>query len=163
MAGRRRRQEAATSYGATDELGIDAVNDRVHVHDLHATILHLMGIDHEKLTFRYSGRDFRLTDVHGNTAAAPDPPTGSLRVRTTTARAGWRGAASPTDLHVDLGGRARPPAHRSRLCIAVKCHPSVLGVGAGRCWKPAWQGPAHWTPGTLAEQVGWLAACRCGL
>ena len=41
-------------------------NKRVHVHDLHATILHLMGIDHEKLTFRYSGRDFRLTDVHGN-------------------------------------------------------------------------------------------------
>src|SRR5262249_5304077 len=52
-------------HGATDELGIDAVADRVHVHDLHATILHLMGIDHEKLTFRYSGRDFRLTDVHG--------------------------------------------------------------------------------------------------
>jgi hypothetical protein len=52
-------------HGATDELGIDAVTDRVHVHDLHATILHLLGIDHEKLTFRYSGRDFRLTDVHG--------------------------------------------------------------------------------------------------
>jgi Protein of unknown function (DUF1501) len=52
-------------HGATDELGMDAVKDRVHVHDLHATILHLMGIDHEKLTFRYSGRDFRLTDVHG--------------------------------------------------------------------------------------------------
>jgi hypothetical protein len=52
-------------YGATDELGIDAVENRVHVHDLHATILHLMGIDHERLTFRYSGRDFRLTDVHG--------------------------------------------------------------------------------------------------
>ena len=43
-----------------------AVENRVHVHDLHATILHLMGIDHEKLTFRYSGRDFRLTDVHGS-------------------------------------------------------------------------------------------------
>ena len=53
------------AYGATDELGIDAVQDRVHVHDLHATILHLMGLDHERLTFRYSGRDFRLTDVHG--------------------------------------------------------------------------------------------------
>ena len=52
-------------YGATDELGIDAVENRVHVHDLHATILHLMGIDHERLTYRYSGRDFRLTDVHG--------------------------------------------------------------------------------------------------
>jgi Protein of unknown function (DUF1501) len=53
-------------HGNTDELGMDAVKDRVHVHDLHATILHLMGIDHEKLTFRYSGRDFRLTDVHGS-------------------------------------------------------------------------------------------------
>ncbi len=52
-------------YGATDELGMDAVEKRVHVHDLHATILHLLGIDHEKLTYRYSGRDFRLTDVHG--------------------------------------------------------------------------------------------------
>jgi hypothetical protein len=52
-------------YGATDDLGIDAVDGRVHVHDLHATVLHLMGIDHERLTFRYSGRDFRLTDVHG--------------------------------------------------------------------------------------------------
>jgi hypothetical protein len=52
-------------HGATDDLGIDAVDGRVHVHDLHATVLHLMGIDHEKLTFRYSGRDFRLTDVHG--------------------------------------------------------------------------------------------------
>ena len=54
------------TYGATDDLGIHAVADRVHVHDLHATILHLMGIDHKRLTFRYSGRDFRLTDVHGN-------------------------------------------------------------------------------------------------
>ena len=54
------------SYGATDEFGLTAVEDRVHVHDFHATILHLMGLDHEKLTYRYSGRDYRLTDVHGN-------------------------------------------------------------------------------------------------
>jgi hypothetical protein len=52
-------------HGATDELGFVAVQDKVHVHDLHATILHLLGIDHERLTFRYSGRDFRLTDVFG--------------------------------------------------------------------------------------------------
>ncbi|MGH7483508.1 MAG: DUF1501 domain-containing protein, partial [Longimicrobiales bacterium] len=52
-------------YGATDELGMNAVEDRVHVHDLHATILHLLGLDHERLTYRYSGRDYRLTDVHG--------------------------------------------------------------------------------------------------
>ena len=53
------------SYGETDEFGCSAVKDRVHVHDLHATILHLMGLDHERLTYRYSGRDYRLTDVHG--------------------------------------------------------------------------------------------------
>jgi hypothetical protein len=52
-------------YGATDELGMHAVENRVHVHDLHATILHLLGLDHTRLTYRYSGRDFRLTDVHG--------------------------------------------------------------------------------------------------
>lgn len=52
-------------YGATDEFGYHAVEDRMHIHDLHATILHLMGLNHEKLTFRYSGRDFRLTDVAG--------------------------------------------------------------------------------------------------
>ncbi|HUF61785.1 MAG TPA: DUF1501 domain-containing protein [Verrucomicrobiales bacterium] len=54
-----------TTHGASDELGMRAVDQPVHVHDLHATILHLLGLDHEKLTYRYSGRDFRLTDVHG--------------------------------------------------------------------------------------------------
>jgi hypothetical protein len=52
-------------HGATDEFGYQAVEKPVHVHDLHATLLHLLGFDHEKLTFRYAGRDFRLTDVHG--------------------------------------------------------------------------------------------------
>jgi hypothetical protein len=52
-------------HGATDEFGFQAVEDRVHVHDLHATILHLLGFDHERFTYRYAGRDFRLTDVHG--------------------------------------------------------------------------------------------------
>ncbi|MCA9179484.1 MAG: DUF1501 domain-containing protein, partial [Planctomycetales bacterium] len=54
------------SYGNTDELGYNAVEDVVHVHDLHATILHCLGIDHKRLTVRFQGRDFRLTDVHGN-------------------------------------------------------------------------------------------------
>jgi hypothetical protein len=54
------------SYGETDEFGHFAVQDKVHMHDLHATILHLLGLDHEKLTYRYDGRDFRLTDVHGH-------------------------------------------------------------------------------------------------
>jgi hypothetical protein len=53
------------AYGATDEFGFESVENVVHIHDLHATVLHLLGIDHERLTFRYSGRDFRLTDVHG--------------------------------------------------------------------------------------------------
>ena len=52
-------------HGATDEVGEFAVEKRMGVHDLHATILHLMGLDHKQLTYRYSGRDFRLTDVHG--------------------------------------------------------------------------------------------------
>jgi hypothetical protein len=53
------------SYGATDDFGYFAVSDKVHMHDLHATILHLLGLDHERLTYRYAGRDFRLTDVYG--------------------------------------------------------------------------------------------------
>ena len=54
------------SYGATDEHGYQAVEDKCHVHDWHATILHLLGLDHERLTYRYAGRNFRLTDVAGN-------------------------------------------------------------------------------------------------
>jgi len=52
-------------YGSSDELGISVGENRVHVHDFHATILHLLGLDHERLTFRHAGRDYRLTDVHG--------------------------------------------------------------------------------------------------
>jgi hypothetical protein len=58
--------KAGAIIGETDELGFNPVEDRAHVHDIHATILHLLGIDHKKLTFRFQGRDFRLTDVHGN-------------------------------------------------------------------------------------------------
>jgi hypothetical protein len=56
---------AGLVWGKTDDYGYYAVEDKVHVHDLHATILHLLGLDHKRLTFRYAGRDFRLTDVHG--------------------------------------------------------------------------------------------------
>jgi len=52
-------------YGKTDDYGYFAVENKVHLHDLHATLLHLMGLDHHRLTFPYAGRDFRLTDVHG--------------------------------------------------------------------------------------------------
>lgn len=57
--------KGGTVYGATDELGFKAVENRTSVHDLHATMLHLLGLDHTRLTYRYAGRDFRLTDVHG--------------------------------------------------------------------------------------------------
>jgi hypothetical protein len=57
--------KGGTAYGATDEFGFKAVEKPVHVHDLHATMLHLLGLDHTRLTFRHAGRDFRLTDVHG--------------------------------------------------------------------------------------------------
>ena len=56
------------AYGATDDFGFRAVENRMHVNDVHATILHLLGIDHERLTYRYAGRDFRLTDVGGRVA-----------------------------------------------------------------------------------------------
>lgn len=58
--------KGGTVYGATDEFGFKAVEDRVPVHDLHATMLHLLGLDHQRLTYRFAGRDFRLTDVAGN-------------------------------------------------------------------------------------------------
>jgi arylsulfatase A-like enzyme len=58
--------KGGTAYGATDEFGDRATLNRVHVHDLHATILALLGFDHQRLTYRYNGRDFRLTDNYGN-------------------------------------------------------------------------------------------------
>jgi hypothetical protein len=58
--------KGGTVYGQSDEFGYEVAQDKVHVHDLHATVLHLLGFDHEKLTYRYNGRDFRLTDVYGN-------------------------------------------------------------------------------------------------
>jgi protein SCO1/2 len=60
------------TYGETDEFGFNAVNDPMHVNDFHATLLHLLGLDHERLTFRYQGRDFRLTDHNGQTRTLKD-------------------------------------------------------------------------------------------
>ena len=56
------------SYGATDELGMHTVQNPAHIHDILATVLHLLGLDHERLTFHHSGRDYRLTDVFGKVA-----------------------------------------------------------------------------------------------
>ncbi|MGB0579147.1 MAG: DUF1501 domain-containing protein [Limisphaerales bacterium] len=60
--------KGGVTYGSTDEYGYEAVEDKMHIHDWHATILHLLGLNHEELTYNYAGRDFRLTDVHGNVA-----------------------------------------------------------------------------------------------
>ena len=57
--------KAGTAYGITDDYGYEAIDGKVSIHDWHATILYLLGLDHEKLTYRHAGRDFRLTDVHG--------------------------------------------------------------------------------------------------
>ena len=57
--------KAGSIHGATDDFGCNIVRDGVHVHDFHATMLHLLGVDHKKLTFRHEGRDYRLTDGHG--------------------------------------------------------------------------------------------------
>jgi hypothetical protein len=62
--------KGGTAYGQTDDLGATVADERTHVHDLHATILHLMGLDHERLTYRHAGRDYRLTDVHGSVIRA---------------------------------------------------------------------------------------------
>jgi arylsulfatase A-like enzyme len=57
--------KGGSNIGATDEYGYEAIDNKVHIHDWHATVLALLGLDHEKLTYRYAGRDFRLTDVSG--------------------------------------------------------------------------------------------------
>ena len=58
--------KGGTAYGSTDDFGFQSVDKKVHVHDLHATVLHLLGLEHTRLTYPYSGRQFRLTDVAGN-------------------------------------------------------------------------------------------------
>jgi hypothetical protein len=58
--------KAGYTHGASDEFGFNAVEDKVHVHDFQATVLHLLGFDHERLTARFQGRDYRLTDIHGH-------------------------------------------------------------------------------------------------
>jgi hypothetical protein len=60
--------KAGFSFGETDEFGHEAIAGKTHMHDLHATLLHLLGLDHEQLTYRYAGRNFRLTDVEGRVA-----------------------------------------------------------------------------------------------
>lgn len=93
------------SHGSTDEFGFNVAADPVHVHDLNATVLHLLGLDHERLTFKYQGRDFRLTDVHGKI------------VKPLSAQALAGAAAVPifeTLLTLILAKRVRPPTPNSQ-------------------------------------------------
>ena len=63
---RRTGSESCSTFSESDDIGATVAENPVHVHDFHATLLHLMGLDHERLTYRHAGRDFRLTDVYGN-------------------------------------------------------------------------------------------------
>ena len=74
--------KGGTIYGATDDYGYHAVEDKVEVHDLHATMLHLLGMDHKRLTYRFGGRDMRLTDVHGEVVTADPELIGSRSFET---------------------------------------------------------------------------------
>ena len=88
------------TLGETDEFGFNVADDQVHVHDLHATILHLLGFDHTQLTYRFQGRDFRLTDVHGQ-GGEGDP--GVTRARA----ADWAAGCAATVGHRVGYGRCR--------------------------------------------------------
>jgi hypothetical protein len=112
------------TYGATDDFGFKAIEKPVHVHDLHATILHLMGIDHTKLTYRFSGRDFRLTDVAGQRdprhyfliGGDTAPPPGSVA----------RGAPTP---------RSAPCARPS---FSLRCMSYCRGVSGADVVRASW-------------------------
>jgi hypothetical protein len=109
--GRRRREAGGVQLGKTDELGFNAVEDKVHVHDLNATILHLFGFDHTKLTYRFQGRDFRLTDVIPGLAGFLDARRGQENGRSGI-RAGAHerdrilAAADVLEVGMDLGDAA---------------------------------------------------------
>ena len=109
-------------HGATDEFGFRAVEDRMHVHDLHATILHLMGLDHERLTYRYSGRDFRLTDVSGQVARQHHRVSGKRHRRRD--RVGCRREASAREHVTSL--TSRPICGSLRSHYSVSCRDLLL-------------------------------------
>ena len=94
--------KGGTIHGATDDYGYHAVENKVEIHDLHATMLHLLGIDHKRLTYRFGGRDMRLTDVHGEVISADPGLSGSSivlesspRARSTQSPGGRRPGGSP--------------------------------------------------------------------
>ena len=114
------------TIGETDELGYNVVEDPVDVHDLHATMLHLLGLDHEKLTYKFQGRDFRLTDVHGKVvheAARLDRATAACH------GAGGAGSAGTDDTNTMTGS---PGRHAPGLGIVPRPNSgSSAAVGSG--------------------------------
>src|SRR5262249_52947009 len=131
--------KGGTIYGATDDFGFKAIEKPVHVHDIHATILYLFGIEHTKLTYRYSGRDFRLTDVAGNVLhdllayrGPPGPQAGQEARVTAPAQTG------PAPL--PMGRPAATPGHCLRHSSGMRC-PYRLGSRCGNrrsatCGRP---------------------------
>jgi len=131
--------EQGFTLGETDELGFNIVRDPVHVHDIQATILHLLGLDHERLTFRTQGRDFRLTDIHGHLVRP-------ILARIT--RAGLKGSFHghrPLWFH---------PAHHHRFS-GVGCSCLAAPPGQARGWqKPSCGEPARSQGGTQSLEQG---------
>ena len=125
----RRRYQARRHVGQTDELGYNIVEDPVDVHDLHATILHLMGIDHTKLTYRFQGRDFRLTDVSGNVIRSYSFSLHKTWRRKSGTPLGARASRPPFVVLLVAGGS---PALQGRLLIrggGFVSRDSALNVG----------------------------------
>ncbi len=112
--------KAGCVLGKTDELGFGPIEERCHVHDIHATILHLLGLEHTKLTFRFQGRDFRLTDVHGEIIRNMHPQNAGVSC---LARSQGAAGVSPADHHFCPNKAAArfwiSSAERSSLCVAM--------------------------------------------
>ena len=149
--------KSGVSYGATDEVGFKAVENRVSVHDLHATILYLLGLDHERLTYRYNGRDFRLTDVEGRVIH-------DIIVGRSTRRAGVRTCRHRTSVPCRTAAECAPHQARPDSPLLVveatadcRCadtapvpHSRSLLV-SGECWFAPGETCAHGRPGNHAE------------
>ena len=151
VAGRRRHQGGATCTGKTDDFGFNVVEDPVHVHDLNATLLHLLGFDHTKLTYRFQGRDYRLTDVHGNAREGHPRLTRS---------------PAPSAPRAPAAGRFDPQAAAARLAraFATVVGEQPAGVFRGGAAVAVWQDgkplfSAH--GGEAAPGRAWTAATPC--
>ena len=131
------------TYGATDELGYNAVEDKVHVNDLHATMLHLLGIDHKQLTYRFQGRDFRLTDVAGR----------SIRPILRLSRSGRAFRIPGLDSHTTT-----PQPARSLVMDPFRFRPIVTGL---RTASPRPSPPRKYSPRSMWPGSRTSASPRC--